>query len=394
MTNTEIMYIIIGDSYTFPDGDAATNRVLTYAKGFAENGINVLVIGFRNDYLSVNEGEINGIRYVHPFNRKVRHSNFFVRRWLELQKYLSTINLIGKICKQDNVEQLTVYSTRFITHLFAWFLARLFKAKLIKECSEHPLRLHQGNYLRRTYGYIKFRCEAYLCDGIICISRFLVDFHLKEGFPPSKLLLVPSTVDPSRFEGVENNPLSYRYIGYFGALTFKRDNVDLLLKAFQPLMMKYPDYHLVIGGLGTKSERQSISDLAKELGIASKFKLLDYMPRDEITKYIKGADILVMVRGKDMESDASFPSKLTEYLAASKPLITVNVGEIPDYLTDGINTFLVPPGDQLALARKIEGVIDDYPSAVLIAKKGKELTDSIFNYSFQARRIISFIGSL
>ena len=130
------------------------------------------------------------------------------------------------------------------------------------------------------------------------------------------------------------------------------------------------------------------------MGIASKFKLLDYMPRDEITKYIKGADILVMVRGKDMESDASFPSKLTEYLAASKPLITVNVGEIPDYLTDGINTFLVPPGDQLALARKIEGVIDDYPSAVLIAKKGKELTDSIFNYSFQARRIISFIGSL
>jgi glycosyltransferase involved in cell wall biosynthesis len=388
------MYIIIGDSYTFPDGDAATNRVLAYAKGFVENGINVLVIGFRNDYLSVNEGEISGIKYVHPFNRKVRHSNFFVRRWQKFQKYLTTINLIEKICKQDNVEQLTVYSTRFITHIFAWFLARLFKAKLIKECSEHPLRLHQGNYLQRTSGYIKFRSEAYLCDGIICISRFLINFHVKEGISPSKLLLVPSTVDPSRFEGIDDKPLSYRYIGYFGALTFKRDNVDLLLKAFKPISAKYPDYHLVIGGLGTTSERKSISDLAKELGISLKFKLLDYLPRDEITKYIKGSDILVMVRGKDMESDASFPSKLTEYLAASKPLITVNVGEIPDYLTDGINTFLVPPGDRLALARKIEGVINDYPSAVAIAQKGKDLTNTIFNYSFQARRIISFVESL
>ncbi len=387
-------YIIIGDSFTFPDGDAATNRVFTYAKGFAENGINVYVIGFRNDYLSVNEGEIKGIRYVHPFNRQTRHRNFFVRRWQKLHKYLSTIRLLGKIQRQDKIGQLTVYSTRFMTHLFAWYLTRQFKARLIKECSEHPMRLHQGNYLRRTVGYIKFRSEAYLCDGIICISRFLMDFHRREGIPEAKLLLVPSTVDPSRFQGAVNNPLPYRYIGYFGALTFKRDNVDLLLKAFQPLSVKYPDYHLVMGGPGSQNERNLIIDLAQELGIVSKFKLLDYMPREEITRYIKGADILVMVRGKDMESDASFPSKLTEYLAASKPLITVNVGEIPDYLTDGINTFLVPPGNHSALTSKIDDVINDYASAVSVASKGKELTYTVFNYSFQARRIISFVGSL
>ena len=256
------------------------------------------------------------------------------------------------------------------------------------------MRLHQGNYFRTTFGYIKFRSEAFLCDGIICISRFLIDFHRREGIPEHKLLQVPSTVDPSRFEGAVDNSLPYRYIGYFGALTFKRDNVDLLLKAFQPLTMKFPDYHLVIGGPGTQNERKLITDLAQELGITSKFKLLDYMPREEITKYIKGADILVMVRGKDMESDASFPSKLTEYLAASKPLITVNVGEIPDYLTDGINAFLVPPGNHSALTSKIEDVINDYASAVSIASKGKELTNTVFNYSFQARRIISFVGSL
>jgi glycosyltransferase involved in cell wall biosynthesis len=387
-------YIIIGDSFTFPDGDAATNRVFTYAKGFVENGVNVYVVGFRNDYLSVNEGEIKGIRYVHPFNRKARHRNFFVRRWQKITKYFSTIRLLREIGRQDNIEQMTVYSTRFMTHLFAWYLTRLFKAKLIKECSEHPLRLHQGNYFRKTFGFIKFKSEACLCDGIICISRFLMDFHRREGIPEPKLLLVPSTVDPSRFEGTSDNPLPYRYIGYFGALTFKRDNVDLLMKAFQPLSEKFPDYHLVIGGPGTQNERKLLTDLAQELRITSKFTLLDYMPREEITKYIKGADILVMVRGKDMESDASFPSKLTEYLAASRPLITVNVGEIPDYLTDGINTFLIPPGNYLALTRKIEDVINDYESAVSIAHMGKELTNTVFNYSFQARRIISFVGSL
>ncbi len=387
-------YIIIGDSFTFPDGDAATNRVFTYAKGFVENGINVYVIGFRNDYMPDNEGRIKGINYIHPFNQQTRHRSFFVRRWQKLKKYFNTIRLLRNIRRHDQIEQVTVYSTRLMTHFFAWSLTLLFKSKLIKECSEHPMRLYQRNSLQRSIGYIKFRTEAYLSDGIICISRFLVDFHRKQGIPDSKLLLVPSTVDPSRFEGAGDNPLPYRYIGYFGALTFKRDNIDLLLKAFQPLSVKFPEFHLVIGGPGTDNERKLISDLAEKLGILSRFMLLDYMPREEITKYIKGADILVMVRGRDMESDASFPSKLTEYLAASKPLITVNVGEIPDYLTDGVNTYLVPPGNQIELTKKIENVINDYNSAVSVAGNGRELTKTVFNYNFQAQRIIGFVGAL
>jgi hypothetical protein len=36
--------VIFGDVFTFPEGNAATNRVYTYAKGFIENGIDVHVI--------------------------------------------------------------------------------------------------------------------------------------------------------------------------------------------------------------------------------------------------------------------------------------------------------------------------------------------------------------
>ena len=31
--------IIFGDAFTFPDGDASTNRVYTYARGFLEHGL-------------------------------------------------------------------------------------------------------------------------------------------------------------------------------------------------------------------------------------------------------------------------------------------------------------------------------------------------------------------
>ena len=387
-------YIIIGDSFTFPEGDAATNRVYTYAKGFAENGVHVHVFGFRNDYLTIHSGEIDGIRFHHPFKQTVRHKNLLIRRMLKLRKYLNTINILKEIDQQDQIEQITVYTTRLLTHLFSWYLTVRFKAILIKESSEHPLRLFQDNIITKIIGYIKFKSELFLCDGIICISHFLIDFHIRQGFPEKKLLLVPSTVDPSRFFTGNAKPLSYKYIGYFGALTFKRDNVDLLIKAFAHIYNFFPDYHLVLGGPGTDKERYNIKKLAENLKVSSRVELLNYLPRNEIAEYIIGSEILVMTRRKDMESQASFPSKLTEYLATSKPLITVNVGEIGEYLFDGENSFVIEPEDEKALAEKLKYVIENYDLAKLIAQKGSLLTKTIFNYNYQARRIIHFISTL
>jgi hypothetical protein len=48
--------IIFGDLFSFPEGHAATNRIYTYAKGLQENGVNVTVICFSNDYLDQPNG--------------------------------------------------------------------------------------------------------------------------------------------------------------------------------------------------------------------------------------------------------------------------------------------------------------------------------------------------
>ncbi len=77
-------------------------------------------------------------------------------------------------------------------------------------------------------------------------------------------------------------------------------------------------------------------------------------------------------------------------MATSKPVITVKVGEIPDYLTDGVDSFLVEPGNTSELAEKLDYVLNNYDLALKIARKGKELTRQSFNYNFQAKRIISF----
>jgi glycosyltransferase involved in cell wall biosynthesis len=387
-------FIIFGDLFSFPEGDASTNRVYTYSKGLSENGINVHVICFGNNYLENHEGKTEGIQYYNPFNQSKRSSYFVVRRWQKLIKYFRTIALIRRINKQDKISIIMIYTLRFSTFLLSWYASRIYKTKLIRECSEHPLIHYQKGTFRKIEGLVKLRIESYLCDSIFCISRFLVDFYKSRGLPGHKLFLIPSTVDPGRFTLNGEKPLPYSYIGYFGGLTFYRDNIDVLIRAFALISEKYPDLYLVVGGFCSENERKQIEKLIQELNLSLKVNLLKYLSRSEIVRYIEHSDILVMVRAKDLETQASFPSKLTEYLATSKPLVTVNVGEIPDYLTDGVNAYLVEPGNINELAEKLDYVLNNYKLALEVAKGGKLLADTTFNYSYQAKRIIQYVKTL
>jgi glycosyltransferase involved in cell wall biosynthesis len=386
--------VIFGDLFSFPEGDASTNRVYTYAKGFSENGINVHVICFSNEYIQDHIGITEGIRYYNPFSQTKRSKSFIIRRWQKFIKYFKTFALIRRINKKDKIITIIVYTIRFSTYFFAWYLSRINKTKLIKECSEHPLLHYQNGAFKKGQGLIKLRIESRLCDGIFCISRFLIDFFKENGIHQRKLFLIPSTVDPARFVQNEKSPFPFPYIGYFGGLTFNRDNIDVLIKAFAAICNNHPELHLVLGGFCSENGKKLIGNLIQDLKISQKVVLLKYLTRKEIIKYIIHSEILVMVRAKDLETQASFPSKLTEYLATSKPVVTVDVGEISDYLIDGVNSYLVEPGDCDGLTEKLDYVLNNYELALEIAQQGRQLTTTTFNYNYQAKRLLRFIETL
>jgi glycosyltransferase involved in cell wall biosynthesis len=290
---------------------------------------------------------------------------------------------------------ITVYTMIFGTHLYSWLLSRIIGTKLIKEISEHPMKDFQSGAFMKGVGHLKIRSELRFTDGILCISKILLEYFRTLGFEERRLIIVPSTVDPARFIGDQHpSPLKFPYIGYFGALTFKRDNVDLLVQAFASLSERYPEMHLVLGGFCSPEERKELEDLISDLGIGSRVELLKYLPREEISRYILHSDMLVMVRAVNFETQASFPSKLIEYLATAKPVISMDIGEIRDYINDGVNAFLVEPGNSRALAEKIDFVLSKYQEAVKVGQNGKQLANTIFSYSYQSKRILNFIETL
>ena len=222
--------IIFGDTFTFPEGNAATNRVYTFAKGFHENGIEVFVICFRNDYVETVEDTINEIHYYHPFYQTRRSRSFIKRRLFKFNKYFRTFRIIRSVNKNHKILAINLWTNRLLIQNYVFLLSRVFRTIVIHEHSEHPLRAFQKNIIEKMWGECKSFIGTRLCDGIFCISQYLIDFYKNRSVKEEKMILIPSTVDTERFTGVGVSPLPYNYIAYCGSLTIGKDGVDILIE--------------------------------------------------------------------------------------------------------------------------------------------------------------------
>lgn len=387
--------VIFGDSFTFPDGTAATNHVYTHARGLSEHDIDVHVVCFENEYLDDYDGIRDGIKYYHPFAQKRRSPYFVARRWYKFMKYIRAYRLVNEINKKEKIISINLWTFRFATQLFGYFLAKAFRTKLLIDASEHPLRNYRDNYFSQLMGRLRLRLELGFYDGIFCISNYLIDFYKNNGFSEKKLFLMPSTVDTERFNVKLISPLPYQYIAYCGSLTVMKDGVNILIESFSKIFNKHKDINLVLIGAGdTREEEEYIRNLVKTLGLESRVIFMGLLSRTQVPQFLLNAKILALARPKSKVADAGFPSKLTEYLSTGNPVVVTSVGEIPYYLKDNEHAFLTEPGSVDAFAGKLDFVLSNYDMAKQVGENGRELTRTTFNYNYQAKRLLDFINSM
>jgi glycosyltransferase involved in cell wall biosynthesis len=125
---------------------------------------------------------------------------------------------------------------------------------------------------------------------------------------------------------------------------------------------------------------------------------LGYVPNVELPKYLLAADVLIAPYtegsqsiGGDVIIEHSSPMKLFEYMAVGKPIITSNIGAIPEVMRDGHNGLLVTPGNVDELGRAIIRILSD----PLLAKRlGATACKDVIQYTWENRvsRILEFAG--
>lgn len=175
-------------------------------------------------------------------------------------------------------------------------------------------------------------------DGWILLSKYMADkLHILDK-PWNVIEGIYNPLDTPE-EQINDNPSNIFRIFYGGTLA-KRYGVMTLVNAVATSSNR--KLELVICGLGDATE--DIVNLSLK---DTRIKFLGSIPRSEVLKQIRAANLLVNPRNNESEfTKYSFPSKTMEYLSSGVPTLLYRLAGIPDEYYDycfslekyGVNT--------------------------------------------------------
>ncbi len=158
-------------------------------------------------------------------------------------------------------------------------------------------------------------------------------------------------------------------VGWIGRMTGVKRTDDVLVTV-QKLRERGVDACLVMVGDGP--DREALEQLAKRLGIARSVLFLGY--QEEVAPYFAAFDAFLLT-----SLNEGTPVTTIEALAAGVPVVSTRVGGVPDVVRDGVDGFLVEPGDTDAMAGRLAELAGDVELRRRIGDAGRERVQSRYS---------------
>jgi glycosyltransferase involved in cell wall biosynthesis len=228
---------------------------------------------------------------------------------------------------------------------------------------------------------------------VVAVSSALADWVVASGVAPEDVTVLPNAVDPARFEPGRVDPDAIRsrlglgaepVVGFLGTLKPWHD-VATLVRAIALLGRRTPAPRLLLVGDGP--ERERLEGLARSQGISEAVTFTGAVPHAAVAGYVRAFDVAVVPYGRARGLYFS-PLKLFEYLAAGRPVVAADIGDIGRCISHGETGLLYPPGDAEALAGAIGALLSDRARAGSLARAGREHVVAYHTWEGNARLVL------
>jgi glycosyltransferase involved in cell wall biosynthesis len=241
--------------------------------------------------------------------------------------------------------------------------------------TEHNPYLPEAMPALYRWLYPRFTKRA---SRIICVSE-LVRRSYAEAFPAlaEMFLEIPNGIRlqdyeklPPRAECRARFKLlpGAKLIGTVGRMVPVK-NHKLLIEALARVRQEVGDVHLAIIGEGEM--RESLAAYAADMGVSEYVSLVKETPKID---YFYGA-IDIFCLSSDSEG---MPLTLLEALASGVPVVSTEVGGMPEVIESGKTGYLVPKGSAEFLAKRIVELLQDPSKAQQLALAGRAMVHERF----------------
>ena len=177
------------------------------------------------------------------------------------------------------------------------------------------------------------------------------------GVPAERVRVILTPIDTSRFAPVERGVAleragldpSRRYLLFTGRLDDRVKRVSAVIQAFARVAGHHPGADLVVAGDGP--DRDELVNLAEALA-PGRVLFRGWTAGTDLVHLYASAECLVLPSASE-----GFPTVVGEALACGTPVVASRVGGVPELVADGDTGWLVPPGDDDALAERLGFVL-------------------------------------
>ena len=191
-------------------------------------------------------------------------------------------------------------------------------------------------------------------DVLVAVSPEVRDELVAHGIAPTeKFTVIRLGIPLDERLGDETADLDYRHlygipadafvVGWVGRMTGVKDT-GAVLEIVRATRERGVDAVLCMVGDGPDRER--LEQLAHDLGIARSTYFVGY--QEDVAGYYRLFDAFLLPSVNE-----GTPVSAIEALASGTPVVATRVGGVPDVVRDGIDGFLVEPGDTEAAAERL-----------------------------------------
>jgi glycosyltransferase involved in cell wall biosynthesis len=226
-------------------------------------------------------------------------------------------------------------------------------------------------------------------DGVLAVSQYLGDYWVSLGVPATRILVMPTPVNASRFSGF-TEPVPGAEALYIGNV--EHEQLDYLFDVADIVRRQVTGFQLTIYGDATGDRLEDWREEVRRRGLAHVVHVRDPVSTVAIPSLLQTADVLVVPpRDRGRCSTGGFPMKLSEYLASGRPVVATRMGDIPKYLVDGESALLADPDDYRSFASAVVGAVTERDLARRIGANGRRVAEEVLDSFAVARTVSAFI---
>lgn len=272
-----------------------------------------------------------------------------------------TIKRLIHYVRQHQIDVIHTHLTH--ADIVGRIIARMLRLPVVSTLHNEPRNYNRDRFDRRWLEQLTAR---YLTTRLIAVSQRIQRQFIQEwSIPAERIARIYNAVPMDVYFAVPEQPVRDPHGGpvvtNIGRLSSQKAQ-HILLEAAQFVLEQRADTRFLIVGQGRRA--QELKDRAQSLGIAAQVMFTGV--RHDVAAILADSDVFVLSSLWE-----GLPLTAVEAMAAARPVVLTDVGGNSELVEDGVQGFLVQPGDARMLADALLTLLNDAPRRLAMGRAAR-----------------------